>query len=278
MPEEENIENVENPEVLENIEVHGSFYHMLHDISRFRYKYHSFITDRTYTDLLGQTASGLLKDAAKKTEDISEKEEKRLHDHAKNVFAAFCAYFCAQKMQSLMIKYKMPSIEGRAGDVTNTVYGKILARIKSDLEKYGECRYVRNLIKRSANNALIDIFRKEGIYVPMPKDFEDEEKVPNEIAETIIGGAWEAMQNKELADALNAAIKMAYESKVLSKDETKAICYYYGLGNGFSKLPNGEIAKKLHCTQGYATKIRQRGIARLAAFIKNKPEFRGVFC
>ena len=247
---------------------------MINEISRFKDRYHSFTTDKTYTDLLGKTASGLLKDAAAKTAELS-LEQRKQHEYSLNVFSAFCMYFCLTKIRA---HYGENIAHSCDEDVVTPLYGRILDRIRTDLETKGESLFVRKLIKRSGVNAVKDIFEKNKKYVPVGPGSEDDfAPVSKSILNILIDGAAAAMYDSERLAALERAIVQAKKQKVLTKDEVSIICHHSGFGNGFKKLSNHEIAQKLGCSDAQATKLRQAACRRLYHFLKETPEFNEIF-
>ena len=253
---------------------YDSFRIMISQISRFKDKYHSFTTNKIYTDLLGKTASGLLKDVAAKTAELS-LEQRKQHEYSLNVFSSFCTYFCLTKIED---RYGSNIAHSRGGDVVSTVYGRILKRIRMDLEKTGESRFVRNLIKRSAVNAMKDILEKDNRYIGIEEEYEDDvEKLSGKTFQSLIDGTECAMHNFEKLTALERAIAKAAKQKVLTKDELRTICHYFGYGNGFEKLSNHEIAQKLGCSDAQATRLRQNALKKMFRFLKETPELNEEF-
>lgn len=258
----------------EDLDGYDSFQIMISQISHFKDRYHSFTTGKTYMNLLGQTASGLLKDAAAKTAELS-LEQRKQHEYSLNVFAAFCMYFCLTKIRD---HYGKNVAYSRGGDVVNTVYRKVLKHIREDLETNGESRNVRNLIKRSAVNAMKDIFEKGERYVGIGEGSDDDfGKLSEQLIDDLLAGMESVRHDFERMEALERAIYKASKQKVLTKDELRVICHFYGYGNGFEKLSNHEIAQKLGCSDGAATKLRKKALEKLYLFLKETPEFNEIF-
>ena len=253
-------------------DVYDGFRVMVGNNARFLEQYHSFTTDKTYTDLLGRTASGLLRDAAAKTAELPS-DLKKKHKDAQEVFAAFCMYFCLEKIRR-SFKETDPSL---AGDTVTPVYLKILKRIRRDLEEKGECSYVRNLVRISADHAMLDILRTEKRYVSLADlagdTAEDEyEKLPPDILADLIDGTNKAIRESERAAAMQRAIAAAAKKKILTRNELLVVCHSFGYGNGFKKLKNLEIAKKLGRSDGTVSKIRKTALRKLRDFLENDPE------
>lgn len=253
---------------------YDGFQMMVNEISRFNDQYRSFTTGKIYTDLLGKTASGLLKDAAAETGSLSAQDIKQ-HKYSLEVFAAFCMYFCLTQIKSSFRNVDL----NLAQDAVCTVYGRILKRIKRDLEEKGECRFVRNLIKCSAINAMLDLIREESRYVPARFDDEAPEKpdkelgsVPQEIWITLGDGAADAMEKQRKLATLTLALAQAKEKGILTQKELQAVCHYFEFGDGFKKLSNHEIALKLGCSDPHATELRKNGLRKLYDYIRNTPE------
>lgn len=258
----------------ENYDGYDSFKIMIGQISRFKDQYHSFTTDKTYTDLLGKTASGLLKDAAAETAKLTW-EQRKQHEYSLNVFSAFCMYFCLTKIKD---RFGSNIANSCGGDAVSTVYGRVLKHIKKDLEQTGESRYVRNLIRHSASNAMKDILKKDDRYVGIEEGCEDDfEKLPGRIFMALIDGAECTMHDFEKLTTLERAIAKAAKQKVLTKDELRTICHYFGYGNGFKKLGNHEIAQILGCSDPQATRLRQKALEKIYHFLKKTAEFNEEF-
>ena len=253
---------------------YDSFRIMLQAMSNFKEEYHSFTTNKTYTDLLGKTASGLLKDVAKDTMELSY-EDREQHKYSKEVFAAFCMHFCAKE---IMEKFKSRKAKNLAGDVVYTVYERILKRIKRDLEKKGECSFVRNLIMCSADNVMKDLLKKGDRYLQLADESDkDFEEVPYRVRVTLVDKAFEAMRNNEKLTAVEQALSQVYKCNILSKDELFSICSFFGLGDGFKKLSNHEIAQILKCSDSVASKRRTEAIRKLRDFINNSRKYKEIF-
>ena len=59
---------------------------------------------------------------------------------------------------------------------------------------------------------------------------------------------------------------------VLTQREKEIIMYRYGLG-GFDELTQKEIAKKIHISRSYVSRIEKRALTKmLREFIKNKKD------
>ena len=280
-----NVDNDNDENREENREEHylddyDGFKLMVREIFRFNDEYRSFTTDKTYTNLIGQTASGLLKDAAAKTAQLSADKAKQ-HLYAQNVFAAFCMHFCVTTIRARFRDIDLT----RAGDVVSTVYKRILARIRRDLEEKGESRYVRNLIRRSSYNAMLDLFDREdrdpNIDDWRSKDSKDTNEmlddIPANVLDEMFSEAAEAMGKERRLNILVRALAQAGKKGVLSKDELFAICSYFGVGDGYKKLKNKEIAKKLGCSDSRVTKLRENGLENLRQYIRDTPELREEF-
>lgn len=253
---------------------YDSFRIMLQAMSNFKEEYHSFTTNKTYTDLLGKTASGLLKDVAKDTMELSY-EDREQHKYSKEVFAAFCMHFCAKE---IMEKFKSRKAKNLAGDAVYTVYERILRRIKRDLETKGESSYVRNLIMCSTNNVMKDLFKKEYKYVQLADESDkDFEEVPYRVRVTLVDNAFEAMRNIEKLTAVEQTLLQVYERNIISKEDLFSICSYYGLGDGFKKLSNHEIAQIFKCSDSVASRRRAEAIRKLRDFIKNSRKYKEIF-
>ena len=275
-----NMDDNENENENKNIDVCDCFEMMIREISRFKDQYHSFTTDKTYTDLLGKTASGLLKDAAAETAELS-LEQRKKHEYSLNVFSAFCMYFCVTKIEAYFGEKIARSL---AGDAVNTVYERILKRIRRDLEKTGESHFVRNLIKRSAVNAMKDILEKnnsgstvgfdESEYAENDDEFDE---IDDELAEELTDGILGTIQQSERLTALERAINKAAKEKILTKKELLAICHFFGYGNGFKKLSNHAIAQKLGCSDAQASRLRKNACIKLYHFLRETPEFNEIF-
>lgn len=246
------------------------FRRMMNEISRFKDQYTSFTTNKVYTDLLGKTASGLLKDVAASTSKLSYKEREH-HEYSLEVFAAFCMYFCVTKLRESNFRNMDPD---RIQDTVSTVYDRMLKRIKNDLQNGGECHFVRNLIKGSAVNAMIDIYRKEGRYVPLPEPGDD---FSGSDLERLLAGGMETIRRVERLDALEMALAEAAHEGIISRDELASICHFYGFGDGFKRLSNMEIAAKLGISEGRASTMRKDAINRLRDFIMDTPDLRDLF-
>ena len=272
----------------------SSFERMLIEISKFGNTYRSFSTNRTYTNLLGKTATGLLLDAAATTE-VLPKEQRWRHKYSLEVFAAFCMYFCIKKITANFssIDYDL------AQDVVSVVYRKVLTRIKKDLEAGVECHFVRNLIKRSAQNAMIDILRREGKYVlvddlaerasgtrtgddgPEDDGFPEaaaretggdapEDDVPESIAVELLCGTCSALKKERLLFIVESAIEETREKGILTDDDVENICCYYQFGDGFEKLSNNELAAKFDCKPPTVSQRRKKALQKLRDYIQEK--------
>lgn len=261
----------------ENKDTYDNFKAMLKNISLYTVQYRSFTTGKTYTNLLGKTATGLLKDVVAKTETLSEQEKKQ-HKYSLEVFALFCMYFCIKKITSGFQNADLTLCQ----DTVSRVYLKVLKHIKKDMEKDGESLFVRKLIQGSAKKCMFDLLEKEGHYAGLDDGSSDEmdeelKAVPGVIRVVLVDGTLEAIKNEELRKALNAALDQADKKGILSKKELYAICHYYGFGEGFKKLSNHEIAVKLGCSDSQATKLRHDGIERLRKYIMDTPKLRQEF-
>ena len=196
---------------------------MMREISRFGDKYKSFTTKKTYYKLLGQTATGLIKDAAARTEKLTSFEEIRKHVYAQDVFAAFVMYFCVDKIQN---KYKNRGVDiTLASDAVSSVYKRMLTRIRKDLETTGESLYVRNLIKNSADNEMKSLLRKDTLkgIVGVPESekgtvrsgFNEPEKpdkngkIPDKFGKFAANGAWGNLQHYYKLKALEKCLVAA---------------------------------------------------------------------
>ena len=247
---------------------------MLREIGRFNDSYRSFTTGKEYTDLLGQTASGLLKDVAAKTEELTS-EDKARHKVSLEVFAAFCMYFCADRIRNSRLEKK----SDRAGDVVNTVYQRILKRVRKDLESGTPLHYVRVLIRCSAQNAMYDIIRDENRHSFSESCEEEAASMPRaEICRALVDGAADAIRkHRELYLVERAIAKMA-KRKLLTEEDIFSICSFYNLGDGFEKLGNQDIAKKFGISDAKASKLRKKAVEKLADFIKTDPELKEELC
>ena len=268
---------------------------MLREIQRFGDRYQSFSTNKAYTNLLEKTASGLIRDVAADTQQLNA-EEIRQHRYSKEVFAAFVMFFCAKKVQQAAARRKTDA--ALAGDVVYTVYGRILNRIKRDLESEGECRYVRNLIKCSAGHALSDLLRKEEIRgisgIPDEKKptvisgfnenakNKDDEKIPDKFERIAAVGGFVELECFQKSTYVQRALIEALKSEILSRRELDSLCYHFGIGDGYrkkdgSRYSNNEVAEKFGVSASRVTTIRSDAIKHFRKFILNNPQWKEVF-
>ena len=93
-----------------------------------------------------------------------------------------------------------------------------------------------------------------------------------------MNGAADAIRkHRELYLVEKAIAKMA-KRKLLTDDDVFSICSFYNLGDGFEKLGNQDIAKKLGISDAKASKLRKKAVEKLADFIKTDPELKEELC
>ena len=258
-------------------ETYDNFKAMLKNISLYTQQYRSFITGKTYTNLLGKTATGLLKDVVAKTETLSD-QEKEQHKYSLEVFSAFCTYFCIKKITSCFENADLTLGQ----DAVSKVYLKVLKHIKNDMETDGKSLFVRNLIAGSAKKCMFDLFEKEGRHVGLDDGSSDNTEddpidVPGTVRVVLVDGTLETIRNEERRKAVNIALEQAYQKGILTKNELYAICHYYAFGEGFKKLSNHEIAVKFGCSDPQASKLRTEGIEKLHKYILDTQKLRQEF-
>ena len=262
---------------------------MMGEIRRFGDKYKSFTTNKTYQNLLGQTATGLIKDAAARTEKLTSEEIKK-HLYAQELFAAFVMYFCVDKIR------KQPKTFDKtlAGDTVSSVYQRILTRVRKDLETTGESLYVRNLIKNSADHEMKSLLGKDALggIRQIPKEdkpivksgFKEIEKpdkngkIPDKFSKIVATGAWGDLLRYYKYKALEKALVAAVRSKEISQKELDVLCYSFGLGDGYCKedgnrYSNNEIAGIFNISASAISQSRKKALKKLFNFI-NSSEWR----
>ena len=258
-------------------ERYDNFKAMLKNVSLYTQQYRSFVTGKTYTNLLGKTATGLLKDIVAKTETLSEQEKKQ-HKYSLEVFSAFCTYFCIKKITSGFQNTDLTLGQ----DVVTNVYLKVLKHIKRDMETDGKSLFVRNLIERSAKNSMFDQMEKNGRTIGIDDGSSDNtdddlKDVPGTVRIELVDGTLDTIRNEEKRKSLNVALAQAYKNGILTKKELYAICHYYGFGEGFKKLSNHEIAVKFGCSDPHASRLRAEGLRKLQSYILDTPKLRQEF-
>jgi len=158
----------------------------------------------------------------------------------------------------------------------------VLNRIKSDLETKGECLFVRNLIRCSARNAMFDQIEINNRYVELDDGSSDDtdedlKSISKAVRIVLVDGTADAIAQHERLTTTIKALAQAGKEGILSKKELYAICHFYGVGDGFKKLSNHEIAVKFKCSDPQASKLRDNGIKKMYRYIKDTSEFREMF-
>ena len=123
-----------------------------------------------------------------------------------------------------------------------------------------------------------DLFKKEYKYVQLADESDkDFEEVPYRVRVTLVDNAFEAMRNIEKLTAVEQTLLQVYKHNIISKDDLFSICSYYGLGDGFKKLSNHEIAQILKCSDSVASRRRAEAIRKLRDFINNSRKYKEIF-
>ena len=251
-------------------------------------QYHSFSTNRTYTNLLEETASGLLADVLAQTTAENEK----MHLYSLEVFAAFCMYTAACKLGC-----NDDICNDKADDILEKLYKRILNYLKRNNVQGVSCTHLCNTIGATARNLRRDEIRKgmtqlvrynqagERIVTRVRRnisiDGELNRQMDEELAtpaewEEIVEGGYKLLRDHERYHMLEQAILICRKKDIISEEALVNICYFFGIGDGYPRLKNMEIAKKLGKSEGYVSKQRNQALRKIDDFVRHNKEFGDV--
>ena len=244
-------------------------------------EYHSFSKDKTYTNLLEKTASGLLADVLAKTTA----ENERMHLHSLEVFAAFCMYTAVQKL-AIHKNWRAWRDDKDVEDILEKLYKKILKVLKEN-EHAISGLHLRNTIGLAAENLMRGEIRKR--LCRQTRYNQDGQKIVEKrwrnlsideilavpgVWEEIVDGGYKLLLDHERYQMLERAILRCREKNIISEEALMNICYFFGIGDGYPRLRNGEIAKKLGKKDAYVSRQRNQALKAIHDFIDKNKEFR----
>ena len=254
-------------------------------------QYHSFSRNRTYTNLLDRTASGLLADVLAKTTT----ENKKMHFYSLEVFAAFCMYTAVKKFADHKRRLIGENANDIADDVLEKLYKRILNYLKRNNVQGVSCTHLRNTIGLATDNLVKDEIRKElsqrsycdqkgekivtrvrrnfSIDGELSREFDEELATPG-VWEEIVEGGYKLLQDHERYRMLEQAILTCREKEIISEEAFMNICYFFGIGDGYPHLKNKEIAEKLGKSDGYVSRQRNQALKKIEDFIRQNKELR----
>ena len=241
----------------------------LYELSKFNDEYKSFITDKEYlvyikesdSQLIIDRASGLLRDAAATTTRLLREgkfDEVDQHRYAQSYLAALAMFYC----------YKRSS---KKGDIFSDVYSNILETVKQALKdnefeklnlgellrkKYNRIINKQNYVNRKAAEKFASLTATD-------EDGKEYDVVADVLQGVGYGINWHRFQN-----LINTLIFSAVDEKIIDEDEAQIICYSFGLGEGFDKTANKDIAEKMgiDCTPSNITQRRKKALRQLEEF------------
>ncbi len=269
---------------------YDSFSKMLNQLKHYK-KYESFSAfarhGRGYKyDLMDKTASGLLYDAIATTSRLTT-EERKHHEYAQNVLAAFVMHHCVLAFNYRKYFYVDEDLASR---VINDTYKAVYKMLKQDFEAGKRFDNVRKRLRGLARKIAGRKFSKQieaGEYIlemdengkrslqPRNVSIDEENEDGNvvlsgKVIDYIIESAEEQMRKeKKLAD-LADAIMECRAKKILSDEEILILCHTYGLGEGYEIMKNGDIAELLGHDDSYVTRHRKEAIEKLRNVLNAK--------
>ncbi len=245
-----------------------------------------------YDDLMAasaKTASGLLYDAVATTARLS-LEERRKHKYAQEVLAAFCLHYCVVALSN-PVRYCYVGAD-IAIEVSEKVFRCIMGFIKRKIDEGVHIvnlrKYLIDMACKKSRNAFRKKYAKDpetGLWsakidsVPLEdKDEENEEYIKTTVVNHILQKAKEQMDKEDVIADLGTAIDECYGRKILTKEEVIIICHSYGLGEGYERLTQREIAKKLGRKENedasFVSRHLTKALTKLGHFIMQEKDYR----
>lgn len=242
-------------------------------------KYHSITDSKKIYDLMGKTASGLLRDIAASTKAMTLEQRRKKETMTRDVFVAYIGYFCAQAVYSLKQRTKLSESAGQDlfTDVWYKVYTEMLKWVKKYFnheEKDKKLRFFRKQVFNRAYERVIDIKRSEvintglkkydpeaGKKVPVyarfcPFEIKDvesgEELLPREVEGYILRRAREIYELDELRSMFIYALETCCAGNRITREDHDIVCLYFGIGDGYDDpMSIKEIAGEINRNYSY---------------------------